>query len=522
MSTQLANPQTMNHGNTNNHQVEHELVTINPQRGRVTPEEIAEMSTLVKYLAVATFNAGNGKRDAAKDVKPNPLPKRLETEKYATVELPAQKILWRSMWAHHRLSHYRRLVFLVTLINVAFLAHGLTAGAWWASNGIALGAISNMVIGNIAAAILIRQQLVINLLFKIATSVPTHWPLAIRRQMGKVYHFGGIHMGGAIAGTIWFMLFLGALIYHQAQGLAGVSIGTLLVTYTLVAILLAMIVMALPTIRARFHNNFELVHRFGGWSALLLFWVQTVLFVNDQKGTLGLGEALVSSFGFWALMLVTISIILPWLRLQRVPIKIERPSNHVALVHFNHGVTPFAGSSTAISRSPLTEWHSFANVPTPGQEGFRLTISRAGDWTGALIDDLPSHVWVKGIPTAGVGNIDKLFKRVVWVATGSGIGPTLPHLLAQELPAHLIWSTRNARKTYGDDLVDEILAVEPNALLWDTDEHGRPDLVQLAHAAVKSFNAEAVIVIANQTVTRLVVHGMESRGIPAYGAIWDS
>lgn len=185
-------------------------------------------------------------------------------------------------------------------------------------------------------------------------------------------------------------------------------------------------------------------------------------------------------------------------------------------------MTPFAGSSTTVSRNPLLEWHSFANVPSPHEEGFRLTISRAGDWTGALIDDTPSHVWVKGIPTAGVGNVDQLFKRVVWIATGSGIGPTLPHLLAQEVPAHLVWSTRNARTTYGDELVDEILEVEPNALIWDTDERGRPDLSQLAYAAVKEFDAEAVIVISNQKLTRQVVFDMESRGIPAYGAIWDS
>ena len=35
-------------------------------------------------------------------------------------------------------------------------------------------------------------------------------------------------------------------------------------------------------------------------------------------------------------------------------------------------------------------------------------------------------------------------------------------------------------------------------------------------------DAEAVIVIANKKLTWQVVYGMESRGIPAYGAIWDS
>jgi hypothetical protein len=225
---------------------------------------------------------------------------------------------------------------------------------------------------------------------------------------------------------------------------------------------------------------------------------------------------------FWLLAAVTVSVALPWLRLRRVPVAISRPSDHVALARFDHGVTPFAGSSTALSRNPLLEWHSFANVPSPDEDGFRLTISRAGDWTGAFIDDRPEKVWVKGIPTAGVGNIDRLFRRVVWVATGSGIGPTLPHLLADEVPARLVWATRDPEATYGTGLVDEIRAVQPDAVIWDTDRHGKPDMVRLTHQVVTEFEAEAVICISNKKLTWQVVEGMERIGVPAYGAIWDS
>ena len=70
--------------------------------------------------------------------------------------------------------------------------------------------------------------------------------------------------------------------------------------------------------------------------------------------------------------------------------------------------------------------------------------------------------------------------------------------------------------------VDEILAVQPNATIWDTNENGRPDLVELAYKAYQEFDAEAIIVISNKKLTWQVVFGMESRGIPAYGAIWDS
>ncbi|MEV0950494.1 enoyl-CoA hydratase-related protein [Promicromonospora sp. NPDC050249] len=116
-----------------------------------------------------------------------------------------------------------------------------------------------------------------------------------------------------------------------------------------------------------------------------------------------------------------------------------------------------------------------------------------GRLDGALIDDHPSHLWVKGIPTAGVGNIERLFRRVVWVATGSGIGPCLPHLLSRETPSRLVWSTRDPRATYGDDLVDEILAVQPDPVIWDTTASGKPDLLALAYQAYREFDAEAVI-----------------------------
>jgi hypothetical protein len=301
-----------------------------------------------------------------------------------------------------------------------------------------------------------------------------------------------------------------------------VSVGVLGVTSAVLILLLLIGLMALPPIRTRFHDSFERTHRFGGWSVLVLFWVQTVIFAHDQRGAAGLGSALLSSPAFWMLIVLTTSIILPWLRLRKVPVEIETPSSHVALTRFNHGVTPFVGSSTTISRSPLLEWHAFANIPAPDEEGFRLAISRAGDWTGVFIEDAPSHVWVKAIPTAGVGNIDRLFKRVVWVATGSGIGPVLPHLLAKKVPAHVVWSTRSPRLTYGDAFVDEILEAVPDATIWDTTEHGRPDLVELAYQACTSFDAEAVICISNKKLTWQVVYGLESLGIPAYGAIWDS
>jgi hypothetical protein len=406
------------------------------------------------------------------------------------VALPPADRSLRTILRRRPFTHHNRLAAAVVLANVV-------AALSWDWHGDAK-ALTTLVVLNVTLAALIRQQLVINLLFRLATSAPTHWPLRIRWTLGKVYHFGGLHVGAAICATAWFLV------------LAVTTTGppfVLVLTWVIFAVLGGMIVLALPRLRARHHDLFERSHRFGGWTVLVLFAVLAA--VSDPVF-------------LWPLALVAVSVALPWLRLRRVPVRIDSPSPHVALVSFDYGVTPFAGSSTAVSRNPLLEWHSFANVPAPGRSGFRLTISRAGDWTGRFIADQPGHVWVKGIPTAGVGNIDKLFTRVVWVATGSGIGPCLPHLLAETAPARLVWSTRDPRRTYGDALVDEILRVQPDAVVWDTSTEGKPDLVALAYDACRRFDAEAVICISNKPTTWQVVEELESRGIPAYGAIWDS
>ncbi|MFD7655267.1 hypothetical protein ACFV4N_14955 [Actinosynnema sp. NPDC059797] len=402
----------------------------------------------------------------------------------------------RSRLRRRPFTHHNRLAAAVVAVN-AVAAFGMGHGQALSGQVLSGQALSDLVLANVALAVLIRQQHVVNLLFRLATSAPTTWPLGVRWALGKVYHFGGLHVGAAVCATAWFAV----LAWVLAEPL----------TWAILALLVGMVVSAVPRLRARWHDAFERVHRFAGWTVLVLFAVHSC----GQPGFVG-------SWSSWVFLLVVVSVALPWTRLRRVPVRIVRPSGHVALLSFDHGVTPFAGSSTAVSRHPLLEWHSFANVPTPGRSGFRLTVSRAGDWTGALIDDLPTHLWVKGVPTAGVGNIDKLFTGVVWVATGSGIGPCLPHLLARGTPARLVWSTRSPRETYGDDLVDEILAAQPDALVWDTARDGKPDLVDLALRAHREFGAEAVICISNKRTTWQVVEGLEARGVPAFGAIWDS
>lgn len=422
----------------------------------------------------------------------------------------------RRLTRHPSLMEYRRLAALVAAVNLTVFVLGWQDGRWLAPQGYQLQPIADLALINLTLAILIRQQRVVNALFWLATRIPVSWPLWIRWGAGKVFHFGGLHSGGAVAGTLWFGFLLWGMVQNRLAGATTPSDLTLGLSAAMIALMALMIGSAIGPIRAKFHNTFEKIHRFAGWTVLGLFWAQTVSLVRDQ------GAVLTDRPAFWALCVITLSILSPWLMLRRVKVEITKPSDHAVLARFDYGDTPFPGSSNAISLTPFGEYHSFANIPAPGERGYRLAISRAGDWTGRFIDNPPDKVWVKGITTSGVARIEVLFRRVVYVGTGSGIGPILPHLLAGDVPCRLIWSTRSPRKTYGDALVDEIEAHSDKPLIWDTDARGKPDLSALALQAVRETGAEAVIVISNQKLTRKVVHDMESLGIPAYGAIWDS
>ena len=419
--------------------------------------------------------------------------------------------------------HHNRLVALVLAGNIALAIHGVRVAEWWTSGGADLSAIALAAQANLAVAVLVRQQYLINALAWLVTRPPTSWPLRVRWMLGKYYHFGGLHLGAAVAGTLWYFTLVVSMLRDTVVGVSVVSHAHVVLAITIVIAFAVMVVMALPRLRAAKHDQFEVTHRFCGWVALALVWVNTLLFVDVHRGDEPFGTALVRAPSFWLVVLTVGLAMWPWLLLRRVPIRHEQPSSHAVILRLDHGITPGIGTTRPISRHPLVGWHHFANVPAaPGTAGYRMVVSRAGDWTSAFVDEPPSHVWVRGIPTMGVANVRKLFTKVVLVATGSGIGPMLGHLLDSSVPSRLVWVTKNPRRTYGDRLIDEIEAAHPDATIWDTSERGKPDVLQLAYAAYLESGAEAVVCIANRTVTWEVVHGLERRGIPAFGPIWDS
>lgn len=445
------------------------------------------------------------------------------TVEQASVEAAAAST-WRRLTTHPRAMLFTKLVVLVLVVNVGVLIYHLIRGTWAIADGSALRAISALTVVNFAVTVFVRQQHLLNVVYAAAARTPLSWPLWARRTASRIHHTGGVHMGAALAGTGWLIGLTAASVESHRRDASSVSLSTLLFACALVALTLIVVVCALPPFRARSHNVFEHTHRWGGWAAIVLFWAVLVSEVLRTREGRSVVQALASEWQVWVLLAVTMSLVQPWLRLRRVPVSVQRLSSHAALLTFDYGRRPPVGAARAISRSPLAEWHSFASLNrTDRRKGFRLLISRAGDWTGELIDHPPTHVWVRGTAIASpLARVEALYHRVVYVVTGSGIGPVLATLLTSKTPTRLVWSVRDPRTTYGDAFVDEILAAQPDALIWDTTANGRIDILPLAQRVCREFDAEAAFVVSNKPTTWRVVHGLEQIGLPALSPIFDS
>ena len=426
---------------------------------------------------------------------------------------------------------YRFLFSVVWAANVAALIVVCI-------NGSRRDWIGNMVAINLVVAVLIRQDFVINMLYTVSCSIPKSWPLWIRASFAKIYHLGGVHSSAASCAGLWLL----AANINDAVCMSAAacpnypqqSIAFKTLSWIITALFMSMIGFAYPPFRKANHNFFERWHRFAGWTMLGLFWAQVFVSVLDttrQRST-SYGSVLLSTPSFWLLVVATSSIALSWCWLRRVPVISEVLSDHAVRLHFDYTV-PVNGSFTRVSFRPLIEWHSFATIPAPEAHGpahepsqfpagYSLMVSNAGDWTKQCIKKPPTHIWVRGVPTCGVMRIATLFNRIVVVATGSGIGPCLGHIQQPSCATQVLWSTRDPEKSFGPSLIDKIKSKVPEAVIWDTQKLGRPDMVTLSYNMAKSFDAEAVIVIANEKITKKIVYGLETRGIPAYGAIWDS
>ncbi|KAJ9638611.1 hypothetical protein H2204_004087 [Knufia peltigerae] len=439
-----------------------------------------------------------------------------------TTTMPEKKyhrILRNLRWTV--MSVYRRLNILVLAINITAIIvlatqHKLlTMSPATAATAVAF---------NILLGVLIRQELVINALFWSFGKCPRWFPLWIRRLVAKIYHLGGVHSGAGMSAALWFAFFNAAIVraykHNQLQiHRAATSTITVLLDVLFVAILCT----AHPGVRSRIHNLFELIHRFAGWSAVILIWALFGLLSDAEAHATDITvlQVMVYSPVFWALLIITISIALPWVWLRKVSVHAEPLSDHAIRLHFTYTNLPLC-AAPRLSDSPLLEWHAFAGIPAEDGQGFSVLVSKAGDWTSRLIKSPPTKLWVRGIPTMGVLHIAPIFKKMVLVATGSGIGPVLSLLAKRDISCRILWSTPHPERTYKAGVIEAVQRADPEAVIINTTVAGRPDLARYTYDLYMSSGAEACFIISNPKVTRRVVYALESRGVPIFAPIFDS
>ncbi|OCL05747.1 hypothetical protein AOQ84DRAFT_298330 [Glonium stellatum] len=427
---------------------------------------------------------------------------------------------------HTFLNVYRRLFSLVFIANIIGLIWVVVK--YRSSAKLPLSDVATAASANIMVAILIRQDYIINLIFRTCWLIPHSAPLRIRRALAKVYEYGGVHSGAAFAGVMWFILLTAVITTKFLQGDLHYGNPIAFITYLLLLLFLVILTFTMPFLRTipRYHNYFEYTHRFFGWLSIALFWAEIVLLALSMHIAIQrpLWRILIELPTFWFLSITTIHIILPWLFLRHRHFTPEVLSKHALRLHFNTPVPRVTG--LAIAKHPLGQWHPFATFPatTGQQDGGSLLISRAGDWTTDAILNPQTRYWVKGSPRTGVLSMATIFSRVVIVTTGSGIGPCLSFLMdpSKKTECSVLWSTPSPLQTYGEEVCDLVMRADPGARVIDTRKEGRPDMVALAYEMYVKMGAEAVFIISNPKLTRKVVYGMESRGVPAYGPIWDS
>lgn len=433
-----------------------------------------------------------------------------------------ERRIWRRL-RHNLINVYQRLFSVVFIANMIAFIVLLAKYRNARPSGPPLSDIATAASANILCAILIRQENVINSLYWIFRLTPRSWPLRIRRAIAKFYHFGGVHSGCGVSAATWFILFTALITRNYVSGNFNEP-AIMAITYILLILFLSICIFAVPKFRIFSHNSFEAVHRFGGWTAVGLFWVEILLVSNAESkvpGSESLGIVVIKAPAFWILLVITFFIILPWVRLRKVEAFPEVLSNHVVRIYFKYmKIGPVLG--IRITHNPMKEWHAFASIPEADGSSFSLIVSDAGDWTRDQIVNPKSHYWIRGIPTTGVLRMAEVFKRVVIVTTGSGIGPCLSMLIGHPLDCRILWSTPNPVQTYGESIVEYVAKADPKAMIINTRASGRPDMVALTYHLFLETGAEAVFCISNPDLTRKVVYGMESRGVPAYGPIWDS
>ena len=378
---------------------------------------------------------------------------------------------------------------------------------------------------NFCACIAIRNEHVINTITTAACSLPLRTSLHLRKVAAQIYCHGGIHSGCAISGTIWYLIFTCSCFLDPRRAS---RIHTVLSYLSGIATLLLTVILSFshPSLRAKHHNAFELTHRLLGWALICVLWFQVILrFLAEIVGdTKVMVQQLFKHVPFWLICLSTVLLIYPWTQLRSIPVEAQKLSDDVLRLTFHH-----AGEGSCMTRRlatvPLKETHAFATIPGKDGGTYSVYISAAGDWTRRLICNPPSRIWAKGRPVYGATQSSRLFKKVLFVATGSGIAPVLSTVFARlEKESVIFWITTEPRKKLDSEQLQRLEAYKNNIIIFnagrDAVQPGRVSAI--VYGLHRKHQSEAVFVVSNQRLTEVLKMDLERCRVPVFGPIFDS
>lgn len=428
------------------------------------------------------------------------------------------------------LTAYRVLVGLTFVVNLAILA------AWLVSELHTSNATDPPLSGLLAAtstnlfvAVLIRQEDLINASFSLVAKMPVTMPFRVRKLVADFHHYGGLHVGCAVSALSWYCVFvalntINAIRIVDRGEMNGWLWADIVICYVFLTFILFICVTALPRLRVDFHNTFEYTHRFGGWASLLVLWINTGVGTRTQTTN----HKLYQSVSIWLLAATNFLVILPWLRICRVPIRTKQVSSREVMITFPYANVPYM-STIRCSLNPLKEWHAFATIPSTDAFTAHMIISQAGDWTKAIIQNPPQKIWIRKPAAANFLVFTPLFSSVALIATGAGIGPMLSLLSSPTITAmkqrgckvRVMWCVYDPNAPHWEFAQKIIRAVDARPKIFDSKE-ARPDLAFEAQDLKRVEGIEAVMVVSNEAVTNNVVREIKAHGGAAYGAVFDS
>ncbi len=217
---------------------------------------------------------------------------------------------------------------------------------------------------NLLCCILFRQEDFVNLCYEIFTLAPHSWPLSVRKRLAKIFHYGGCHSGAGTAAAVWYLMYTALATRQYILDPQTDVLVNMITAWILITMLVVILAAAHPRLRRRYHDHFEMFHRFAGWTALAAFWTQNMFAarISARRGQQSVGYVLVRSPNFWFICATTCCTLLSWSRLRLRHVYPERLSNHAIRLHFQYRrMAPFYG--VKLSNRPLTEWHAFATIP---------------------------------------------------------------------------------------------------------------------------------------------------------------